>query len=39
MLGNVNVHEGDSENGVTNVELQAPHWGMMDRGSKVVLCG
>ena len=37
MLGNVNVHEGDSEN-VTDVELQATNWGRMDSGSEVVLC-
>ena len=39
MLGNVNVHEGDSENGVTDVVLRAPNWGRMDSGSEVVPCG
>ena len=32
----MNVHEGDSENGVTDVELRAPNWGRTDGGSEVV---
>ena len=39
MLGNVNAHDGESENGVTDVRVRAPNRGRMDSGSEVVLCG
>ena len=39
MLGNVNVLDGESENGVTDVGVRVPNRGRMDSGSEVVLYG